>query len=317
MSQNRTQSPNSPEEDSGTPPPNVENSLHLQADSQDETSRRAVAKIRDQLLEQIDNDTIQIPTLPEIALSIRDVCSSDDATIKDVSNIIEKDPGIAARVIKVANSPLFRGSQTIDNLSMATSRLGMRYTANYVTGVAMQQIYQPQHRVIETFMHDVWERSAIIAASATVVAGQDSRFSREQSTLAGLTHLIGMLPLLLFAEKDEGLRSDIELLSTAMHRIHGELGSMILYQWDFPPEIAEVPILYNDPDRSCTDACYADVISVAYSHCVDADQITVPWVAPNQITAAHHRLNMQEFESESEQQSLVEHIELTAAAFAA
>lgn len=315
MSQNQT--PNNLDSASFNRDPSSEISNTEQSNAQGEVSKRAVAKIREQLLEQIDDDTIQIPTLPEIALSIRDICSNDNATIKDVSKVIEKDPGIAARVIKVANSPLFRGSQAIDNLSMATSRLGMRYTANYVTGVAMQQIYQPQHRVIETFMHDVWERSAMIAASATVVASQDSRFSREQSTLAGLTHLIGMLPLLLFAEKDEELRADLDLLTTAMHRIHGELGSMILYQWDFPPEIAEVPILYNDPDRDCKDACYADIISVAYCHCVDADQLTTPWLAPNQITGAHHRLNIQEFDDESEQQTLVEHIELTAAAFAA
>lgn len=276
-----------------------------------------IEKIREDLLKQIDDDTIKIPTLPEIAVEVRRVCSGDDASVQEVCSVVERDPGIAARVIKVANSPLFRGAQAIENLNLATSRLGLRYTANYVTGIAMQQLYKPKHPLIEKLMREVWANSAMIAASATLAARLDTRFNKEQATLAGLTHQIGMLPLLLYAESNQAIQENLDLLPQILQQTHGELGWMILNKWDFSPDIAEVPLLYRLPNRQSEAACYSDIISVAYAQCVNAEQIQVDWLQPNEETNAHRRLHIIGSSDPSEQQQLVEHIEMTAAAFAA
>ena len=274
----------------------------------------AAEDIRQTLLQKLQDDSLKIPTLPEIAVEARRMCSNENACIKDICNLIEKDPGIAARIIKVANSPLFRGNQAINNLNVAASRLGLRYTANYVTATAMQQLYQPKNSVIEGFMREVWDTSATIAACAMLIAKQDSRFNGEQAALAALTHQIGMLPLLLHAEDDPTLGKNHQLLVLVMRSIHGEIGNMILNKWDFPAEIAEVPLHYTNPDREVDEAGYSDVISVAYAKCVDTGQLSVDWLEANQFTEAHRRLSISEDLSQDEQQQLVEHIELTAAA---
>lgn len=279
------------------------------------STQELILTTRQVLLDKIERDTIRIPTLPEVATSVRDICSDDNATVKDVCAVIERSPGIAARVIKVANSPLFRGSKAVESLHLATARLGLRYTANYVTSVAMRQLYQPKNKTVEKLLRKSWEQTNLIAASAVLVKGLERHFSREQVTLAGLTHQIGVLPLLLHLESEETLVENIEFLPVILEKLHGDLGTLLLYRWDFPKEIADVPTLYNRPQRESSEACLADVITVAYAQCVDNEQLELSWLTAGEKTEAHERLGIKDPTDEEEQKQLIEHIEITAAAF--
>ena len=277
--------------------------------------------VKYQLLDQIENDSIQLPTLPEIALTIREVANSPHTTSKDLCRVIEQDPGIAARVIKVANSPLFRGSLPIETLTLATSRLGIRYTANFVTGIAMRQIFQPTKQAVERLLRETWDISATIAGCAMRIAKSDMRFQTEQATLAGLTHRIGALPILVYAETNPELIKDSRLLSCLINEIHGELGKKILQQWDFPVELVSIPENYQNPNREAEHADYADVISISYLQCIAAGKIEPSLFAgdtatnPEATTAAHQRLNLRGQTSESEQQELIEHIDMSSDTF--
>ena len=115
-------------------------------------SSEAIFEIKQTLLDAIDNDTLNLPTLPEVAVEIRKVASSPDAAVKDLCKVLETDPTVAASVIKVANSPLFRGNGKIDNLRAAATRLGTRYTANFATGVAMRQLFNAKSPFINQLM---------------------------------------------------------------------------------------------------------------------------------------------------------------------
>ncbi len=298
--------------------PNTQNAAIAATES---TVDGLIDDVKHQLLAQIESDSIQLPTLPEIALTIREVANSPHTTSRDLCRVIERDPGVAARVIKVANSPLFRGSKPIETLTLATSRLGIRYTANFVTGIAMRQIFQPTKQNIESLLRETWDISSTIAGCAMLLAKNDMRFQTEQATLAGLTHRIGALPILVYAESNPTLVKNPELLRTLINQIHGELGEKMLRQWEFPGELVSIPQSYQQPNRESDHADYADLISVSYLQCIAAGGIkpslfstteTIPKGAP---TAAHQRLNISGAPTESEQQHLVEHIEMSSITF--
>ena len=71
-----------------------------------------------ELIQDLESGQLQLPTLPEVALRVRDVVDDENASANQIADIIAQDAALSARLIQVANSPLYRGRQEIDRLSM-------------------------------------------------------------------------------------------------------------------------------------------------------------------------------------------------------
>ena len=216
-----------------------------------------------ELLEAIRNDELVLPTLPEVALRVREAAEDPDISIPDLSKVIGNDAALAARLIKVVNSPLLRTNREITDLNMAISRLGINYTSNLATGLAMEQMFQATSDVIDKKMRDVWSRSTEIAGMCHVLCRHFTRLMPDQATLAGLVHQIGILPILTYAEESNALLKDSISLNHVIERIHPIIGEHILRTWDFPEQIASVPGNYLDFDRQSSSVDYIDIVQVA------------------------------------------------------
>ncbi|MCL6417223.1 HDOD domain-containing protein [Aestuariirhabdus sp. Z084] len=221
------------------------------------------ANILEQLTSAIDNDKLTLPTLPEVALKVREVAEDPMVDVKKICDVIGNDAAISARIIKVVNSPLMRGSREIDNLQNAVGRLGITYSCNLATGLAMEQMFQATNDTIDKLMRDTWQQSIEIAGISHVLCRQYTKLAPDQATLAGLMHRIGVLPILTFIE-DQGEVPDEATLQQVIDEIHPTLGSKILKAWDFPSEIADVPSESVNFERQGDDKPdYSDVVMVA------------------------------------------------------
>lgn len=240
--------------------------------------------VENQIVTAIETDKLVLPTLPEVALRIREVAQDANSSIVDLSNIISSDTAISARVIKICNSPLLRASQPVDSLKMAINRLGMSYSADLATGLAMKQMFQATSDIIDSRMRDLWSRNTEVAGISHVLAQNYTRLSPGQATLAGLTHKIGVLPILKFAEDNDHLLCDGFTLDEITEKLHPKLGEMILKAWDFNDEISRVPAEYLDFERDSEKVDYVDIVMVANlqsyvgtSHpCTQIDWDTIP-----------------------------------------
>ncbi|TVP57945.1 MAG: HDOD domain-containing protein [Halomonadaceae bacterium] len=225
-------------------------------------------RVRDQIFEAIEKDTLLLPTMPEIALQVRDLTDSDTATVMDLANLINRDAAMSARMIKVCNSPLFRGSREVTNLQNAVSRLGMDYTGNLALGLAMEQMFQATSSMVDQRMRQTWKHSTEVAGIAQVLAQYFTRLKPDQATLAGLVSQIGVLPILRFVE-DEDLAIEDEGLDQLLETLHPILGRRILERWRFPESISQVPEGHVDFSREVATADYADVVMVANLECLN------------------------------------------------
>jgi HD-like signal output (HDOD) protein len=180
-----------------------------------------------------------------------------------LAKVISEDPGLSARMIQVANSPMYRAANTIEDLNTAISRMGVQYACNLATGIAMQQMFQATSDVIDRKLRQVWNHATEVAGFSAVLAKTFTKLRADQASLAGLTHVIGVLPILSWAEEHPALLNDSMTLDRVIEGIHGSLGTMILQSWDFPQEIAMVPVQYSDFTRRNPDADYADIVKVA------------------------------------------------------
>ncbi|WP_419811262.1 HDOD domain-containing protein [Bacterioplanoides sp.] len=220
-------------------------------------------QVKDDIVAQIKNDELVLPTLPEIALKVREVAEDPNATIDDLCSVISRDPALSARIIKVTNSPLLRTSMPVDDLVAAVSRLGIDFTSNLAIGLAMEQMFQATHDMIDHRMRQCWAQAMEVAATAQVLARHFTNLKTDQAMLAGLVHQIGILPILAYAENNASLLADSLSLDKVIDRLHPALGAYILRSWDFPAEIIETAKHYLDRSYQADTPTYTDLIQVA------------------------------------------------------
>lgn len=222
-----------------------------------------VETVSKDIIEALQNDQLTLPSLPEVAMKVRDVAEKDDSTINDLTEIISQDAALSARIIRVVNSPLLRAPQEVKDLPMAVSRLGMNYTSNLAIGLAMEQMFQATSEMIEKRMRALWQLTGHISAWCSVLAAHSKVLAPDEAMLAGLIHRLGALPILTYAEERDDLIQDNITLGKVIDRLHGPLGGNILEKWEFPAKLAEVPKLYRKLDRSPDEVDFAGLVTLA------------------------------------------------------
>jgi HD-like signal output (HDOD) protein len=223
-----------------------------------------IESLKVELVTAIKKDQITLPTLPEVALQVRDAASDPDASVASLSEVLNTDAALSARVVKVANSPMLRGNQPIEDVKMAVGRLGLDYTANLATGLAMEQMFQATSDIVDQRMREVWTRSTEVAGICHVLCKHYTSLKPDQATLAGLIHKIGVLPILTFAEETHTeLLDDPAMLDTVINDLSPAIGSLILKTWDFPMDIVLVPKEHVNFARKVEKVDYSDLVMVS------------------------------------------------------
>jgi HD-like signal output (HDOD) protein len=229
-------------------------------------SNPLIEQVRLDLLEAIENDSIVLPTLPEVALEIREAASDPDVNVGMLANIIENDSSIATRILRIANSSLLRGFQPIPDVKSAIGRIGLGYTSTLVTTLAMQQIFLSTKEALNQRMRAIWMHSTDVAAICNTLARSHTRLNPEMATLAGIVHQVGALPVLSYAVGRGFLRDHPDLLDQILISLSPEVGSRILEAWGFADELVMVPTEHMDFDREVPEADYVDLVMVANLH---------------------------------------------------
>jgi len=276
------------------------------------------AKLLADLQGEIESNELTLPTLPEVALKVRDAVEADNTSAGQIAELVATDAALSARLLQVANSPLYRARNPIDSLQTAIARMGYGVVRNLVSTLVMRQMFQATTDALDLRLRRLWEHSVQVAAISRVIAGQVNGLQKDQAMLAGLIHDIGALPILVRAEDIPELKEDETLLDRVIDHLHPALGAKILSSWQFPPSLIAVAAEHEDFERNPGGAPdYVDVVMVAnlqsyigsrHPH-TQVDWSTVPAFARVGIEADVNVVEMEENQEELEE---IEHILITA-----
>lgn len=270
-------------------------------------------KVADAINSAIDADKLVLPTMPETAIRVREVADDPNAGINDLGAVIGHDAALTARIIRVANSPVYRASSKIEDLNMALMRLGMTLTSSLATGLAMEQMFQATSDIVDRRLRVVWKRSTEVAGMCAVLCKHCTKLRPDQATLAGLVYQIGVLPILSYAEEYPALLQDGISLDNVTEQIHPKIGAKILSCWDFPPEIHDVPREHLNFTRQIPAADYADLVTVAMLQSDLSSNKQFRDLNYNQVTA-FERLGLDPDMQAAEAEDLSEEMEAAIAA---
>ena len=217
----------------------------------------------EELLDDLENNRLVLPTLPEVALRVRDTLEDENMGLPEVAQVIVSDTALSARLIQIANSPLLRASRKIETVDAAVARMGSDMVRNLVMSVVMEQMFQATTDATDKRLRALWEHSTNVAAICHALAAQFTDLKPDQALLTGLVHDIGSLPIITRAEDIPALLEDEELLDNIIKKTHTEIGKAILTKWNFPQEIIDAVAMHEDLKYNSDKANYVDIVIVA------------------------------------------------------
>ena len=231
----------------------------------------------DEITELFKSKSITLPSLPEIALYINAALDKDDVSTKKLSKIIQMDPVIAARVVQVANSPLYGDSQN-DSIQDALARIGVDGVRTIVMGVVLRDLFMPKSQPIIDAMTKFYEHSIRTGVVCYALAKKLKGFDRDQAFMAGILHDIGVVPILVVADRHPQIADKENTLIAVLTHLKSYIGGMVLQQWGFSDKFTEVAKHAYDWDRKVEKADYCDLVQVAlmHSHLVGGEKIKGP-----------------------------------------
>lgn len=208
-----------------------------------------------------------LPSLPEIIVRVRQAVNNDDVSLGDVVKMIQLDPSLTARLVQIANSPLYRSPQPVENCLMAVNRLGLKTTRDLVTCLVLNNVFNVENKLLRSKVQKLWQHSCHVAAVASTIAKITPNLHEDTALLAGLLHDIGVLPILHYAAEFPDVIESEEKLNFVIQELRASLGRKILEEWNFDSALSDASAeAENWLREGKAVADYVDVVIVAQIH---------------------------------------------------
>ena len=242
------------------------------------------------LVEKIQSDSLVLPTLPEIAIKIREAADDPDVNLLAMAEVIAQDPALSARMVKVANSAFMGRSVKVETLNQAVTRIGLRQIKNIATAIAMEQLFISKNELVRDYMGKTWQKTVNVACVSMATMqfwlknNKHSSINIDTLTLVALVHTIGVLPILTEAERHEEVFANPSFLEAAIKRMAGKLGGAIMRSWEFTGEFIEVAENWNNLTYQPEAVGYLDFVRIGaiYNKVLgknaDTNELLTPYV---------------------------------------
>lgn len=200
-----------------------------------------------------------LPAIPYVAQRILALPIASDESERELVGLIERDPVILAKIVGLANSPLFATSREIRTLKDAMTLLGSKRVRMVALGCAMM-FSMTRNKGGLLNIHGLWQHSMAVAMAMDMLARRMAKELRPQDDevyLAGLLHDVGFLVLdyldpaisnAFHARLQVEPERPIEVIEAEMLALdHGEMGAALARRWNLPERLSVVLNYHHRP----------------------------------------------------------------------
>ncbi|WP_297528592.1 HDOD domain-containing protein [Thiohalobacter sp.] len=224
-------------------------------------------------------EILHLPPLPGVACRLLKELADDEADIDRLAALIEQDPGLAARIVGIANSAYFARSREVTSVRQAIVRvLGLNMVRGLAIGIALSRPFDasacPDFDV-EGYWYQAFQTATLAAALAPHSPLDEAE--RDCLFLAGLLHNLGRLVLvhafpgrmgdILRQWQREPDRPLAELESEALAVNETEAGRVIATLWNLPGCVGSVIEFCGQPRLAPTHAALVQLVALCRDLC--------------------------------------------------
>jgi len=215
---------------------------------------------RDMIIKKLDGFT-HLPSMNETANKVIELLNSPDSHALNataIGKVIEKDMGLTAKILKIANSVFYSGKYgQIGDVGQAVARLGIIEVSQICTTVTGFQLFSNTAGTVD--LKEFWKHSLGVAIVMRYIAEKSRQFSSFSANayVAGLFHDIGILVLDRYFSAiysivlEAGKNRTLPLFSAERETLeidHGEIGELLCKKWKLPEEICCAVAWHHTPD---------------------------------------------------------------------
>lgn len=224
-------------------------------------------------------------SLPDVFVRINQLVESPDSSIADIAGAVSRDPAFTVRLLRVANSPFYGFSSSIDTVSKAVSIIGTSQIRNLALSTAIANSFAGLPNTLVS-MENFWRHSLYCALAARILARKAGKCDAEAMFTAGLLHDIG--ELVIFNRLPELAKESLTLVldnadGLTVHQAerqvlgydHAQVGGELARQWKLPSVLEECIGCHHSPGEAKRHPREAAIVHIANALAVMAELDTL------------------------------------------
>ncbi|MBF0505281.1 MAG: HDOD domain-containing protein [Nitrospirae bacterium] len=233
--------------------------------------------MKEDVLERIILETVDVPSLPPVASKVLGLVSNDYTSVSQLEEIISQDEAFSTRILRIANSPYYGRGRGIDTISTAVILIGFNAMRSLVTAASLKDL----HRKFGIFEEQHWEHSLGVSIASSLLAAQTEMMIPEEALIGGLIHDMGKIVInnslseeyrTVIDKMNQENISSIAAEDEILGFNHCNVGALIARKWKLPGNL-EAVIEYHHAEQypAFEDSGYetlCQIVQVADAMCL-------------------------------------------------
>lgn len=249
-------------------------------------------------LEQLVDETATVYSLPLIYERLTEVVNHPRCSINDIAQIITEDQGLTARLLKLANSPMFGYFSKIDTISKAVTIIGTQQLRDLALAMSVMELFTNIPKELIN-MKSFWQHSIACGIVARSLAIYRRETNVERYFAAGILHDVGQLvmcttipdivhEILIASRNGDSLFFSCEFAH--LWFTHTAVGGSLLSKWKIPVSIVEPVTCHHTPAKAEQFPLGVAVIHLAdiICHAMGFGSSCERFIHPLNLTAWEH-----------------------------
>jgi HD-like signal output (HDOD) protein len=234
--------------------------------------RRMRMRLHDENMRDLIGSIEGLPVLPAVCRELNTILSRQDYAIRDLAQVVEKDPSLCAKLLQTVNSSFFSAGRKMSTVQDAIAFLGTTMLKNLVMSVSLWRSLEEARPEAISRLQRVHLRCQRVAVLSRKIMSS-SRTRAEEAFVAGLLHDIGeTLMIVYLPERWERATKQAQATGKSLHAVeqelyhvdHAELGAHLLDAWGLPfPVLEAVAFHHTAPELEHTSLETADAVYIA------------------------------------------------------
>jgi putative nucleotidyltransferase with HDIG domain len=211
------------------------------------------------MMKQISAGIEEIPPMPQVVMKAQQLLADPDSSAKELAALLETDPSIAAKVLKMANSAFYGLRGNVNSIQHAAMVLGYRNLGEIISAAGIQKSLEKKLPGYGLDSEDLWRHSLSVAMGSKIIASRKNPELEMVAHTAGLIHDVGKLILDPFVldEKETFeafIVSEQQTFLAAEQQIlgfdHAEIAAEVCKKWGIPEVISSAIHYHHSPSSS-------------------------------------------------------------------
>jgi HD-like signal output (HDOD) protein len=212
-----------------------------------------------------------LPAVPFIISQVSGLLQDPDTGAGELSRVISNDQGLVAKILTVANSPLYGIPRRVSTIEFAIVLLGFEHIKNIVVGLSLLELFRTKNN--SSFnSKKFWAHSIITASAAKRISDELGYAKSGEAFIAGLLHDLGISvcqryfndefsKIVSLVEKEQIRYLNAEKILLGL--THQEIGQFLADKWNLPMNLGDTILYHHTPGNSQSNRELTAIVHLA------------------------------------------------------